>query len=123
MGHWKQMAWWVRKRAPVPNNDGDAAAITRHAPELHGLSRKQTSQYIADRLRYFRQSCSSLEASVLDVRLSECRRSWEAQGAAMPEWSALVVLRELQADIAAQEPLTKGPWRKPSRAVKSRPLL
>jgi hypothetical protein len=97
------IAWWSERTKRAPQEaQCDENAIARLAPELSGMALVEGASHVRHKLEVFQESCTPAQAKILTSRLLASRQIWEAQGLAMPYWGTLVVLRTLQAEIAAQ---------------------
>jgi hypothetical protein len=95
----KRHAGWAR---PAYEFHNDEKAITRLAPEISGMAPAKGAAYVRFSLRVFQETCTPVQAKILTSRLRDARQWGQAQGFSMPYWEDLVVLRTLQAEIAAQ---------------------
>lgn len=99
----------ARRSARAANlalND-DEASKAIWAPEVAGMDFVQGGAYILKEIDSFKRLYGQEAAEEFAYRFKASVETWERQGLTSPYWNALVVLRNLQAEIDPEHPLAR----------------
>lgn len=79
----------------------DEGLIAQNAPEVAGMGFVNGGAYILDAIREWRQTATEEQCVEFAGRLKASQDTWSEDGLTMPWWGNLVVLRNYQAELAA----------------------